>query len=154
MLIFTLLGLLVNGLPADDSLAKLILRHRDSNNIRPLPFPVPLKMTGNNVQFPAAVTDSIIRSDFLCNDDTIGGCQQRTPDIAVDQTGNFVIVWCDFRDGDADVWFQRFNSSGEPLGRNERINTDVTLGWQGDPAVAMAKGRGFYLFMGRQKRYW
>lgn len=143
MLIFTLFGLLVNGLPTPDSLAKLMLKYRDPNNIRPLPFPSPLKMRGNNVQFPRPITDSVIRSDFLCNDDTIGGCQQRTPDIAIDRTGNFVVVWCDFRDGDADVWFQRFNSGGEPLGRNERINTDVTLGWQGDPAVAMATGSGF-----------
>ncbi len=95
--------------------------------------------------------DSVIRPDFLCNDDTAGGCKQMVPDIAAGRDGTFIICWCDFRDGDADVWFQRFDSTGQPLGSNERINTDVTLGWQGDPAVGISR-EGWFLFSWEDRR--
>lgn len=91
------------------------------------------------------LTDSVIRNDFLCNDDTNGGCPQRAPDAAIGKDGNFVVAWCDFRDGDADIWIQRFDSSGHALGENRRVNTDVTLGWQGDPAVAMDSAGNFII---------
>ena len=85
----------------------------------------------------ASPPDSVIRPDFVCNDDISGGTSQRGPSIATDGAGGFVVAWYEFRDGDADVWFQRFDSAGVPLGHNERLNTDHTMGWQGDPASAV-----------------
>ncbi|MGQ9708028.1 MAG: hypothetical protein ACUVUR_04045 [bacterium] len=96
-------------------------------------------------------TDSIIRNDFLCNDDITGGCQQKGPDIAVAPNGAFVISWYEFRDGDADVWFQRFDSAGIAIGLNQRVNTDVTLGWQGDPASAIGND-GRFIFSWEDRR--
>lgn len=96
-------------------------------------------------------TDSVIRGDFLCNDDVTGGCSQAGPAIAVGPDGSFVISWYEFRDGDADVWFQRFDSSGFPIGGNERVNTDITMGWQGDPAGAIGQD-GRFLFTWEDRR--
>ncbi|MEO0080248.1 MAG: hypothetical protein ABIK44_06200, partial [candidate division WOR-3 bacterium] len=96
-------------------------------------------------------SDSVIRSDFPCNDDSVSGCRQEGPDIAIDPSGGFVVSWCDFRDGDADIWFQRFDSAGVPIGHNERVNTDITFGWQGDPASAMSRD-GIFMFTWEDRR--
>ncbi|MBN2464054.1 hypothetical protein JXD38_00315, partial [candidate division WOR-3 bacterium] len=81
--------------------------------------------------------DGVIKEDFVLNDDTASGCEQRAPSIGVDGQGNFVVSWYEFRDGDADAWFQRLDSAGNKVGVNERLNDDISLGWQGDPSSAM-----------------
>ncbi|MGQ9677934.1 MAG: hypothetical protein ACUVUD_01450 [bacterium] len=121
-----------------------VVTERSSENPRPLPAVYPSNLRNRKVSYPCKeMVDSVIRTDFLCNDDTSGGCKHIAPDIAIDGDGNFVVTWCDFRDGDADVWFQRFTASGERIGVNERVNTDFTMGWQGDPAVGMGPDGGW-----------
>ncbi len=154
MIIVPLFSILLPLLVPDFHLAQ----HNSRGSIHHLeiPFPnerlVPLPMKKQRMGYPGRVlVDSVIRSDFLCNDDTSGGCKQIVPDIALGKDGTVSICWCDFRDGDADVWFQRFDSSGRPLGSNERINTDITLGWQGDPAVAASRD-GWFIFSWEDRR--
>lgn len=89
------------------------------------------------------VVDSVVRSDFVVNDDTTGGTSQQSPAVKVRGDGTSVLFWHEFRDGDADVWFGRFAASGAALGPNLRANDDVTLGWQGSPAVAVLADGGF-----------
>lgn len=96
-------------------------------------------------------TDSVIKNDFILNDDTRGGCSQRTPKIASNSISSFVICWCEFRDGDADIWYQLYDSSGVALGCNQRVNTDITMGWQGDPAVA-GSPNGNFIFTWEDRR--
>ena len=95
--------------------------------------------------------DSVIKSDFVCNDDTASGCQQQSPKIGVDGKGNFVVSWYEFRDGDADARFQRLDSAGNKIGVNGRLNTDITMGWQGDPSSAMGLD-GRFLFCWEDRR--
>jgi hypothetical protein len=95
--------------------------------------------------------DSVIKNDFVCNDDTASGCQQLAPKLGVDGLGNFVVSWYEFRDGDADAWFQRLDSAGNKIGVNERLNTDITMGWQGDPSSAMGTD-GRFLFCWEDRR--
>ncbi len=132
-----------------------MLRERSPTCPRPLPdrsipshqayrYP-PLRLSA------PSLLDSVVRDDFVCNDDDYGGARQDGPSIASDRSGRFVVVWYEFRDGDADVWFQRFDSAGNPLGQNERLNTDATMGWQGDPAVAMSPD-GRYLSSWEDRR--
>lgn len=130
-----------------------MLRRRSAGEPRPLPHTcVPMRTSRSS---PAGgcspVIDSVIRDDFLCNDDETSGCEQRSPEIAVDPTGRFVVCWYEFRDGDADIWLQRFDAGGTPVGRNIRINTDITFGWQGDPAAAMAAD-GSFMFSWEDRR--
>ena len=138
-IILTLLGTCVAlaGSMTEADIQRLI-DTRSPDNPRPLPFGQPPPKLGRlrSVR-PFTSSDSVIRDDFVCNDDTAGGNSQQGASIAVDQAGNFVVAWYEFRDGDADAWFQRFDAGGNRLGQNERLNTDVTLGWQGDPASAM-----------------
>jgi len=95
--------------------------------------------------------DGIIKDDFVCNDDTASGCSQLAPKLGVDALGNFVASWYEFRDGDADAWCQRLDSAGNKIGANERLNTDITMGWQGDPSSAM-RPDGRFLFCWEDRR--
>jgi hypothetical protein len=87
--------------------------------------------------------DGIIRDDFLINDDLIGGSDQEGLSMTIDGSGNFIIGWHEFRNGDADCFAQKLNASGNSIGQNFRINQDATMLWQGDPAVAMHRSGSF-----------
>lgn len=58
------------------------------------------------------------------------------PAIAMDHSGNFVVVWTDWRnDPDRDIYAQRYDSAGTPLGANFKVNDDIGS-MQARPAVA------------------
>jgi hypothetical protein len=75
------------------------------------------------------------RTDFLVNDDG-GPAQQTHPRIAVGPDRSFAIVWADKRSGNSDIYLQRFDSDGNAVGLNLRINDDNNASWQSDPAIA------------------
>ncbi|HUT91971.1 MAG TPA: proprotein convertase P-domain-containing protein [Thermoguttaceae bacterium] len=52
---------------------------------------------------------------------------QRYGTVAVDEDGDFVVTWTNYRDGDADIYARRFNAEGE---------------WLGDAFLVNAFGRG------------
>jgi hypothetical protein len=79
-----------------------------------------------------------IRNGFLVNDDTTGGCSQLNASIALDANGYFVICWQDRRNGDNDIYAQRYDASGNPQGTNFRVNDDVGLGEQRNASVVLA----------------
>ncbi|MCX7785528.1 MAG: T9SS type A sorting domain-containing protein [candidate division WOR-3 bacterium] len=89
------------------------------------------------VLFSPVISSQIIRDDFLLNDDNYGGCRQEEPAIAINNTGYTIITWTDFRDGNADIYVQRMDVSGNLMGNNFRANTDAGLKWQGTPSVAI-----------------
>jgi len=61
---------------------------------------------------------------------------QEWPTVASDSTGNFVIAWESFgQEAYRDVFAQRFDASGAPLGGEFRVN-ELTAGYQRYPAVA------------------
>lgn len=62
---------------------------------------------------------------------------QSTPDVAMDDAGNFVVVWSGgpfF--GNREIFAQRFNASGTPLGSEFQVNT-FTSTEQSNPRVGM-----------------
>jgi len=73
--------------------------------------------------------------EFRVNTLTTG--DQSSASIAADASGNFVVVWGGtLQDGGGGgVFGQRFDSSGEPLGSEFRVNTYTTNN-QAEPAVA------------------
>jgi len=65
-----------------------------------------------------------IGDSFQVNNDT-GITNQTNPCVSVNGVGNFIITWVDRRNGNQDVYAQRYLSDGTPLGNNYRIsNTD------------------------------
>lgn len=68
-------------------------------------------------------------------------------DVAVAPGGSFIVVWTDENSGgDTDIFFQRFDVFGLPLGGPNRANTstfDTTN--QSEPAIAMADNGDFII---------
>lgn len=74
---------------------------------------------------------------------------QFIPEVAMDEEGNFVIVWESYgdastgQDGDwSGIFAQRYDHSGSPLGVEFQVNTVTTSG-QVDPDVAMDSDGNF-----------
>ena len=68
---------------------------------------------------------------------------QYEPSVAVAASGDFVIVWGSYQDGQqCGIFLQRFSSAGTRLGGELQVNV-VTLGAQFRPAVAAQVGGGF-----------
>ena len=72
--------------------------------------------------------------EFRVNTYTTG--YQADPSVAIDENGNFVVVWASDQDGsESGVFGQRFAVTGVPLGPEFRVNT-VTTDNQQQPRVA------------------
>ena len=71
------------------------------------------------------------------NDDVVGA-PQHEPDIAVAPAGWSVVVWYDSRSGNDDIYLQKFDTLGRPVGSNIRVNSDDGTTRQKFPAVAVA----------------
>jgi hypothetical protein len=49
----------------------------------------------------------------------------------------FVVTWVDAREGSNDIYLQRFDIEGNPLGLNVRVNDDTTGAYQTEPAMGV-----------------
>jgi gliding motility-associated-like protein len=79
-----------------------------------------------------------ILPDFQVNEN-IGFCDQLNQDLALDAAGNLVVVWQDARNGNWDIFGQRYNSSGGTIGINFKITDDPdNRNHHYNPAVATA----------------
>lgn len=59
------------------------------------------------------------------------GAGPRNPRIAIDKNGNFVVCWEDHHTNENwDIWAQRYDSAGSPIGTNFMLNSDSTSGNQ------------------------
>lgn len=76
-----------------------------------------------------------IGSNFKVNDNNLALCLN--PSIAIDGTGKFVVSWIDYRNGNPDIYAQRFNSSGTAIGSNFKVCDDTGNAWPMHPSVAM-----------------
>jgi hypothetical protein len=83
-------------------------------------------------------------SNFKVNDDA-GSSDQRTPATAMDGSGNFVITWNDYRNGNCDIYAQRYEPSGTPLGSNFKVNDDPGTAHQHSPAITMDGSSNFVI---------
>ncbi|MCJ7508939.1 MAG: T9SS type A sorting domain-containing protein [candidate division Zixibacteria bacterium] len=77
----------------------------------------------------------IVKNDFKVNDDATLA-PQIDPAIAIDSTGNFVVVWTDSSNGNYDIYGRRFSSIGTPLASSFKVNGDAGSSSQISPDVA------------------
>ena len=76
-----------------------------------------------------------VGANFRVNDDT-GTGQQHAPRVAVSSAGWFVITWYDNRQGNDDIFAQRYSATGTRIGGNVKVNSDNTTARQAFPDVA------------------
>ncbi len=83
-------------------------------------------------------------SQFLVNTTTFKS--QNCPDIAMDQNGNFVIVWHSWDEdgGDRGVYAQRFKNDGTKIGTQFLVNTFTKFS-QCEPSIAMTPDGKFVI---------
>lgn len=63
---------------------------------------------------------------------------QSSPSIAVDSMNNFYVAWTDERNGNQDVYAQKFDADGVPLWPGEiRVNVNTSTTAQYNPALAI-----------------
>ncbi len=82
-------------------------------------------------------------SDFLVNDDNTTSFQG-DPEVAVRADGSFIIVWSDERQGNSDVYGQRYSANGVPIGGNFLVN-EVISGNQSAPGIAIDPSGKFFV---------
>jgi hypothetical protein len=89
-----------------------------------------------------ATSGAPLGPEFRVNTYTTGTQYQAA--VAKDSSGNFVVVWSSVgqEGAGAEVFGQRFSSSGAPLGAEFRVNT-YTTGYQYRPAVGSDAGGNF-----------
>ncbi|MDP3025060.1 MAG: FlgD immunoglobulin-like domain containing protein [candidate division Zixibacteria bacterium] len=87
---------------------------------------------------------SPVGPDFKVNDDT-SPSNHSAPSIAMDSYNNFIITWQDQRNGNPDVYAQRFDSLGNPVGKNYLVpNQEYASFVQISPAVTFMNSNIFF----------
>ncbi len=89
-------------------------------------------------------TGSAQGTNFMVNDDA-GTASQGFPDVSMDNAGNFVIVWYDYRNGDSDIYSQRYDSTGTAQGTNFMVNDDLSAAGQHYPNISMDNAGNFVI---------
>ncbi|MBI4726362.1 hypothetical protein HY768_03915 [candidate division TA06 bacterium] len=75
-----------------------------------------------------------IGANFIVNDDA-GTANQSRPSVSATDSG-IAVAWYDYRNGNADIYCQRYGSTGSPLGANFKVNDDVGTAGQYQPSVS------------------
>lgn len=92
-----------------------------------------------------------IGSDFKVNDSTGSAYPYAySPAIAVDVqgSGNFVITWQDGRNGNPDIYAQRYDSSASRVGNNYMVNDPQFASFeQATPSVVVNGSKVFFAWM-------
>ena len=84
-------------------------------------------------------------TDLKINSDS-GGSSQITPDIALDDEGNLIVVWADDRNGNWDIYAQRISSTRSKLWTSDIcINRDDSGSDQNAPSVAVGQNAGIFV---------
>jgi hypothetical protein len=82
--------------------------------------------------------------NFRINDNPTGSSVQYHPSCAMDFEGNFIVVWTDYRDGsNTNIYGQRFDNSGNPLGGNFLITDAEENSTQYSPSCATDSAGNF-----------
>ncbi len=81
---------------------------------------------------------------FKVNEDK-GTRPHISPSVSIGESGKFVVVWEDYRDLDANIYAQRFDSAGNKLGGNMLVNSDSLDEDQYSPVVSLGKSDGFMM---------
>ncbi|MFC2089008.1 T9SS type A sorting domain-containing protein, partial [Calditrichota bacterium] len=74
-------------------------------------------------------------SSFKVTDDTLNA-GQGPPSISTDVMGNFVITWQDSRNGNGDIYAQRYANDGSAIGNNFKVNDDQGNADQWSPSIS------------------
>ncbi len=87
---------------------------------------------------------NVVEANFKVNDDA-GSTFQYAPGIAMDVLGNSIVVWQDKRNGDSEIYFQRYDTYGFSKGANVKMNIDSTNKVQLSPVIDIDQSGNFVI---------
>jgi hypothetical protein len=82
-----------------------------------------------------ALYSQVVKDDFKINNDTLGGGNYN-PDVEILESGEEIIVWGDYRNGNANIYGQLYDSVGDPTGTNFKVSTYSGSYTEYYPAIA------------------
>jgi len=85
-----------------------------------------------------------VLEDFQVNENA-GDSDQLSPVVAVAPDGNFIVTWCDERNGNYDIYARQFTAPGVPQGEIFRVNDDEGTADQVSPAIAVDDAGNFVI---------
>jgi len=85
-----------------------------------------------------------VGANFRVNDDEEWAYQNQ-PSVGTDISGNFIITWSDYRNGDADIYAQRYDHAGNTIDSNFKVDDDVNFTAQSLPDIAVGKDGDFII---------
>lgn len=85
----------------------------------------------------------LVGSNVRVNDDD-GEASQGNCDLDMNLSGDFIIVWSDYRNDRRDIYAQYFTSDGHPFDTNFMVNESQTVRHNPKPSVAMS-ARGDFI---------
>lgn len=106
------------------------------------PFNPEIQNTNQLEKSSKVVSQTLAVDDFQVNDNT-GRVDAYSPKVAIDQNGNYVVVWKDYRNNNSDIYGQHFNDKGVRQGSNFKVNDDNGSSSQEDPQIAMDNNGNF-----------
>ena len=71
--------------------------------------------------------------------------RQVMPAIASNSSGDYIICWNDDRYMDVEIFAQRFNNDGTPIGQNFEVNDDIGSSSEHDPVIAVDSNGRFII---------
>lgn len=83
--------------------------------------------------------------NFKINDDSTN-YSPSSPAIAVNSEGKYIVTWCDYRQGNHDIFGQRFNADGSISQGNYRVNQDDGVAEQLYPKVAYVGNKVYHIW--------
>ncbi|MBN2088911.1 hypothetical protein JW964_04835, partial [candidate division KSB1 bacterium] len=89
----------------------------------------PYRSKNHSFRSPQFGLNTAVQSEISIIDDfqvseNAGYSYQTHPSSAMNKSGNFVLAWTDYRDGNYDIFCQRYQPNGEPIGQNFKVNDE------------------------------
>ncbi len=99
----------------------------------------------NKNTFGNPIEPPIIKNDFMVNTlDGDYGCEQRSVSTAMDGQGNYAFTWIDTRNDKVEIFAQFFDSNGNRIGSNFKVNEGDLIG-NNSPFIAANKNGDFVI---------
>jgi hypothetical protein len=92
---------------------------------------------GSTVKASVLHRDGSVTAAFDVSDESAPGMM---PAAGRNAAGEIAVAWQDYRNGDVDIYAQRFDAMARPVGANVRINDDNSQAMQGQPHIAADNG--------------
>lgn len=70
------------------------------------------------------------------NDNAVGTVDL-LPVVVIDNNYRYVLAWPDYRNGNDEIYAQRYDANDNPQGSNSKVNDDFGSGYQGAPSVGI-----------------